>query len=116
MSRSTNKLETIQKIFQLEMNIVLSHDECMLMEKLVLAFIDKNEFRFPVSIDLKEELLEKQNYSCNICHCLIDIHDHLDHIIPFKYVGDCLDNNFQMLCCHCNTKKGDKINIKNIKK
>lgn len=116
MSRSTNKLKTIQKIFLLEMNVVLSFDQCEVMEKLLLAFIDKNEFRFAVSIDLKEKLLKKQNYTCNICQRTIDVHAHLDHIVPFKYVGDLLENNFQMLCCHCNTVKRDKIYIESIEK
>ncbi|MBR5553923.1 MAG: HNH endonuclease [Clostridia bacterium] len=31
---------------------------------------------------------------------------HLDHIIPWDYVGDNLSDNYQMLCEICNTRKG----------
>ena len=30
----------------------------------------------------------------------------VDHIIPWDYVGDCLKDNYQMLCETCNTRKG----------
>ena len=53
------------------------------------------------------KLLSAQNNKCNICGKSINVtSSHLDHIVPWDYVGDSLDNNYQMLCDTCNTRKG----------
>lgn len=61
-----------------------------------------------VTHELLENLLEEQEFSCNICIC--DINDrttrHLDHIIPLSKWGWHTADNVQWLCCACNLSKG----------
>lgn len=41
------------------------------------------------------------------------LHDdcHIDHVIPFSYTGDELNDNYQVLCSSCNEKKGNKVSF-----
>ena len=55
----------------------------------------------------REQLTIKQNGLCAICKSHITAKkSHLDHIIPWEYVGDFLEGNYQMLCETCNERKG----------
>jgi len=44
--------------------------------------------------------IDKNGYECMIT---------LDHIIPKSKGGKDESDNFQPLCCHCNFRKGDKL-------
>jgi len=56
---------------------------------------------------LKMDLLSQQKYICPYCKEKISIkNSHLDHIVPWEYVGDELSGNYQMLCSRCNERKG----------
>ena len=58
--------------------------------------------------DISKKLLE-QNYKCASCGASIDNNTtHADHIIPFSKGGQSNIENLQMLCRHCNLKKGNK--------
>ena len=107
--RSKNKEYTIQEIFKREYKKYLTKEDAKRMTELIIAFLNKSSFRKPIDIYLKEELLIKQDYKCAFCLKKIDIKAHSDHIIPFKYVGDCLQNNWQLLCEHCNKSKNDSL-------
>ena len=106
---SENKIETITNIVCRECNVKLSLEEANRILTLLNAFFKKSCYRKAINISKKKELLIKQNYCCAICHCDIHQNYHADHIVPFKYVGDELDDNLQLLCSHCNEKK--KISI-----
>lgn len=55
----------------------------------------------------REQLTKMQNGRCAICKKNITARGaHLDHIVPWDYVGDNLENNYQMLCETCNERKG----------
>lgn len=58
---------------------------------------------------MKNSLLITQNHKCAICNIMINESAPADHIVPFKYVGDELSDNIQMLCKKCNEKKSDSI-------
>ena len=90
-------------------NMALSKSECIQMTQLLYAFLNKSTIRNPIDLAVREDLLRKQDCKCAICKSPIDIHAHADHMIPFKYVGDRLDNNLQMLCPHCNKQKNESI-------
>ena len=63
-----------------------------------------------VSPNIKETLLEAQNFLCLACQkTLEDSSDiHLDHIMPLKLGGLHDDENLQILCRSCNCHKSSK--------
>jgi|LakMenE01Jun11ns_1017448.scaffolds.fasta_scaffold9869429_2 5-methylcytosine-specific restriction endonuclease McrA len=52
---------------------------------------------------------ERQNNRCKICGIKLDtVQEELDHIIPWRIVGDIPDgSNWQLLCRPCNNSKGE---------
>ncbi len=108
---ASNKTLCIANLFKNEVNADLSEDQAIRMEQLVTAFLNKTTFRSTIPRETKEKLLIIQHNKCAICNKEIDIHAHADHIIPFKYVGDELNehHNLQMLCSRCNESKNASI-------
>ena len=111
LSRTNNEFSCITGLFFNEIGVTLSEQQAKIMLTFVTAFINKSSFRKPIPSHIREQLLIAQKYKCNICGIPIDIHAHADHIIPFKYVGDELNdsNNLQMLCSNCNEAKNASI-------
>lgn len=90
----------------------LGYEEYKFLTKLIIAYLRKKESRQKYDEDEKNQLLIKQKNKCNICKQEINIkNSHLDHIIPFKMVGDELEYNFQLLCEECNLNKSGSINF-----
>lgn len=63
---------------------------------------------------LAEDLLKKQNNKCNACGCKIGTSDSMvgyefDHIIPFSFLDNNPDDNWQLLCPRCNYIAGNKV-------
>lgn len=106
---STNKTCTIKSIVMRKYNIEVDDYESTRLLELIQAFLHKSDYRKAVSKEIKEKLLIEQNYKCSFCGRSIDISAPADHIVPFKYVGDCLKDNLQMLCSKCNDKKNDSL-------
>ena len=69
----------------------------------------KSTFRKRVDEITRKSLFLKQDCKCAICGKNIDVSSPIDHIIPFKYVGDELANNLQTLCKSCNDKKNASL-------
>lgn len=91
-------------------NFKIEKEEVGLLKKLIKAYLQKSNFRISISNDQKTEILNKQNFKCGICKKDINLSNcHIDHVIPFKYVGDELDNNCQALCRNCNWSKNYTI-------
>lgn len=109
LRNSTNNTKTIARIFHYEMKIELNEAECNRMGQLVDSFLNKSTYRKKIDDSEKKILLHSQSSCCAICKSVIDIHAHADHIVPFKYVGDELAENIQMLCSCCNKKKNANI-------
>ena len=101
--------QTTKKVIENEIGVFVSDENVQRFTELIMAFINKSSFRRAISIQEKNELLENQDYKCAICGCVIDKNAHADHVIPFKYVGDELEHNLQMLCADCNLKKNASI-------
>lgn len=60
-----------------------------------------------------KEILEQQNYKCNICKIDFDnsnikTRSEKDHIIPLSKGGALTKDNVQALCRSCNAKKSNK--------
>lgn len=109
LSLSKNKPNTIKEIIKRELKVELTDYEALRMCDLITAFLNKSNFRKTIEDSLKNKLLIDQNSKCAICGCDINIRAHADHIVPFKYVGDCLENNWQLLCEHCNEAKNASL-------
>lgn len=90
----------------------IGDQEAEILFKLLIAHFRKIDRRKSYPISLKKELLLAQHCRCNICSINLDVHNsELDHIIPWDFVGDELENNLQLLCTTCNERKGRKIDF-----
>lgn len=87
----------------------LDQDSYSALGVLFEAFFRKNNTRCTYSTEYKKIILQKQHFRCAICKKPVSEASHLDHIIPWKYVGDELEDNLQMLCASCNHKKQASI-------
>ena len=83
----------------------LDENSYKLMGNWLLAFYRKKDHRIIYPEKIRQDLLSQQQCRCAICGCPIDIKSELDHIIPWKYVGDELHDNLQLLCFKCNRSK-----------
>ena len=104
---SSNKLLTTKRIVYELTRCELNNDECLVMYKYIYAYFTKANRRIKYDDIIKQKLLMKQEYCCNICSTEINIlNSELDHIVPWSYVGDELGiDNLQMLCKDCNRRK-----------
>lgn len=103
--------KTTQNLFLNELGEKITDEESTKLYELIMAFLKKSPYRKNIPDSIRKSLLNMQNYKCAICGEKIDIHAHLDHTVPFKYVGDELENNYQMLCTTCNLKKNASIDF-----
>ena len=106
---STDKKNTVKQIVTRKYDFSIDDQQAERLVKLIQAFLKKSEYRKRISNETRDRLLAKQNYKCSFCGVSIDNTAHADHIVPFKYVGDELNDNLQMLCGNCNEKKSDSI-------
>lgn len=108
-SRTNDPIETTKKIFSNEFSETISDSDANRLYILITSFLKKSIYRKPIGELTKKTLLQNQYHHCAICGRDIDMHAHTDHIVPFKFVGDELDNNLQMLCTDCNLKKNASL-------
>lgn len=83
----------------------LDEESYALIGKWLLAFYRKKDYRMIYHQKIRTDLLHQQHCRCAICNEQITASAELDHIIPWKYVGDELENNLQLLCLKCNRSK-----------
>ena len=102
-----NKTIPTKRIIKQYAGCELLDDEYEEMATLLGAFFNTGDPRKKYDAIYREQLTKKQNGKCAICKTNITAKSaHLDHIIPWDYVGDQLENNYQMLCETCNERKG----------
>ena len=90
----------------------LSKSDTLWIKNCIKAFFIKNTVRETIPLEVKESLLNMQHNKCAICGKTISLQTmHVDHIIPWDYVGDKLDNNYQGLCKDCNLVKSNHVAI-----
>lgn len=106
---TNDPIETTKNIFINEFDEYISDTDAERLFVLITSFLKKSVYRKTIADSLRKSLLQSQSHHCAICGCDIDIHAHADHIIPFKLVGDELDDNLQMLCADCNLKKSESL-------
>lgn len=104
--KNPDKISATKLLIDRYLNCSLSREEYEILNTYFHAFFSKDGTRKLFDEEFRIKLLREQNYKCNICGKSIDVSSHLDHIVPWDYVGDCLEDNYQMLCDTCNTRKG----------
>ncbi len=109
MAVSPNKKNTVKMIVSRKYSTTIDDQQTDRLIELIQAFLKKSDYRKKISTELRDKLLVSQHYKCSFCGCSVDSTAHADHIVPFKYVGDELKDNLQMLCGNCNEKKSDSI-------
>lgn len=102
-------LQTTKNVIYNSLKKDLKDSELERMNDLIQAFLNKSDIRRNIDSEIKENLLIEQGYKCALCGTVLDTSAPADHIVPFKYVGDSLKNNLQMLCQTCNSKKNASI-------
>ncbi|SQC06499.1 HNH endonuclease [Clostridium perfringens] len=103
---------TIKQMINNHIYMNLGEKEYKFLIKLIIAYLRKKEKRQKYDKEEKKRLLFEQENKCNICKREINNkNSHVDHIIPFKMVGDELDENLQLLCEECNLNKSGSINF-----
>lgn len=107
MKYSNDKIAATKNIVKRYVGCTLSENEYGKLSELLIAFFRTGDSRKKFDEDFRESLSRKQNNRCAVCGKNISSRtSHLDHIIPWDYVGDNLSDNYQMLCETCNTRKG----------
>lgn len=112
LRESTSKVKTIKGIILKETKIDLVEEDVLIIEDWINAYQRKKTNRKGFSREFKLNLVSQQNGICPLCGNLLpdDISKiNVDHIIPWIYVGDELENNYKALCEHCNKSKGANI-------
>lgn len=106
---SPDPTSSVIGLFKNDLKISIDKTAAAKIHPLLIAFLNKSNYRKSISIEQKQILLKKQSNKCAICGSRINEQDHADHIVPFKYVGDELPDNLQMLCAHCNQAKNSSL-------
>lgn len=102
-----NKSTAAKSLVNRYVGCSLTDDGYTYIAKLLAAYFSAGDPRKHFDESFRSMILNKQSGKCAICGKSIDsTGSHLDHIIPWDYVGDCLSDNYQMLCETCNTRKG----------
>lgn len=102
-----DKTVPTKKIVKQYSGCELSGDDYEEMAALLAAHFRTGDPRKKYDDAYREQLTLKQNGQCAICKTAISAKgSHLDHIVPWDYVGDNLENNYQILCETCNERKG----------
>lgn len=105
-----SNFEATQKIIQATCNIEMSNDDICWLGECIGCYLKKKSTRAVIPQELKLQLLIDQNEKCALCGTPITLSTmHVDHIIPWDYVGDELENNYQGLCSDCNLHKSNHV-------
>lgn len=107
--KNTFNERATRKIVRRYCGIDLPEKDLMIMTEWILDYLTKMDSRNKVPKEKKIALLEQQSYICACCGAPIDLNNsHYDHDIPWTYVGDELEDNYQMLCEYCNEHKSSR--------
>ena len=108
--RSSNDIDAIKQVVQNICHISLSEQDYKWLNGCVKAFMTKKSTRKQISDSLRHDLWDRQGRKCFICGKAIPSQEgHVDHIVPWDYVGDELANNYQLLCSDCNLHKSNHV-------
>ena len=108
--RSTNDIDAIKQIVRNICHLSLPEQDYTWLNNCVKAFMVKKAHRKQISNSVRLELWDSQDHKCCICGKEgLSQEGHIDHIVPWDYVGDELINNYQLLCSDCNLHKSNHV-------
>lgn len=108
--RSSSDIDAVKQIIQKICHLSLSEQDYKWLNNCIKAFMKKKSYRTHFSHSFRKELWNKQEQKCYICGKEILAEEgHVDHIVPWDYVGDELDDNYQVLCSDCNLHKSNHV-------
>lgn len=101
-----------RKILKIMYGLTMSDKDIAWFNRCIRAFCKKKSTRATISLEIKRQLLDHQNHKCALCgNDITLLNMHVDHIIPWDYVGDELEDNLQGLCSDCNQHKSNHVAI-----
>ncbi len=97
--------------------VTLDNQRLQLLQTKVSELADKQNFakhqRKRMTAKLRKEILERDNYTCQVCGNSIYNEPNLllevDHIVPVSKGGETTAANLQTLCWKCNRNKSNKL-------
>ena len=101
-----------KKMVTLHCGCKLDDESYALLGRLFVCFFRKSNSRVAYPDSLRKKLALIQGNVCAICGnpiSYVKSKSELDHIIPWTYVGDILEDNLQLLCHDCNSRKRSSI-------
>ena len=108
--RNANDIDAIKQIVKNICHLSLPQNDLEWLNKCVKAFMKKKPHRQQFPNALRQELWNKQGKKCRICGKEILAEEgHIDHVVPWDYVGDELEGNYQLLCSDCNLHKSNHV-------
>ena len=110
--QSYDKIKTTKAIIKDNFNYDLTEADAISLNDWFNARLKKCNTRKSISRETKLKLINQQGGVCAACGepLSTDLSKvHVDHIIPWKLVGDELPNNYQALCETCNECKSASI-------
>ena len=105
-------LEAAKQIITTVCDYDLSDEDIAWFDACFRAFMKKRNTRNSIKTTTKKMLLAMQQNKCAMCGCSISLSTiHVDHKIPWDFVGDELADNYQGLCSDCNLHKSNHVAI-----
>ncbi len=108
--RTSDNVSATGKVVRKVCGRTLPNEDLIWLNQCIKAYFHKKPHRQPVSKANRIALCERQGGRCAICGGPVDAdHCHVDHEVPWIYVGDELPENSQALCPECNWEKGGRV-------
>ena len=107
--RNCSDIDSTCQIVQNICHLTLPKQDLIWLNGCIKAFMKKKPYRKQLT-PLRTGLWNAQNKRCCICGKeLTEDEGHVDHVVPWDYVGDELKNNYQLLCADCNLHKSNHV-------
>lgn len=108
--RTSDDLLAARKIVRKVCGGTLPDVDLMWLDRCIKAYFHKRPRRRPISEAERTYLWRTQGERCAICGRAAALREiHVDHIVPWDYVGDELPDNLQVLCPDCNERKNNRM-------
>ena len=110
--RNASDIDAIKQIVHNVCHLSLREKDLEWLNSCIKAFMKKKPYRKQHSNIFRTELWHRQGKKCRICGKeILSEEGHIDHIVPWDYVGDELENNNQVLCSDCNLHKSNHVSL-----